>query len=149
MFRCYTSPRPSFSRATLSSAASSASFAQTNSEISDADSKIENGEIGFELNRIDSLVRVLHESARSFSLAVESLKLSGTGPELAMAWVGKDVHGWHKRISYLVELYRLYSLVAMLVSFVSPTLSLQERIFLHMVAVPEVSIEQVVKMNSN
>ncbi|EXB74552.1 hypothetical protein L484_026249 [Morus notabilis] len=106
-YSCYTSPRPSFYRATLSSAASSASFAQTNSEISDADSKIENGEIGFEHNRIDSLVRVLHESARSFSLAVESLKLSGTGPELAMAWVGKDVHGWHKRISYLVAVYAL------------------------------------------
>ncbi|KAE7997480.1 hypothetical protein FH972_002116 [Carpinus fangiana] len=51
-------------------------------------------------NRVNCLVWVLHESARSFSHAVESLELSGTGPALAMAWVGKDVHEWHKRIAY-------------------------------------------------
>lgn len=111
LFRCYTSPRPSSSQTTLSPAASSASFAQTNSDIrdadTDADAEIQYGESGLELNRIECLVRVLHGSARSFSLKVESLKLSGTGPELAMAWVGKDVHGWHKRISYLVTVYAL------------------------------------------
>jgi hypothetical protein len=53
-------------------------------------------------NRVNCLVYVLHESARSFSHAVESLELSGTGPALAMAWEGKDLHGWHKRIAYKV-----------------------------------------------
>lgn len=83
------------------SSSSSAYYAQTNSEsCDDPVAKTECDEIEF--NRVDCLVWVLHQSARSFSLAVESLKLTGTGPELAMAWVGKDVHEWHKRISYLV-----------------------------------------------
>jgi hypothetical protein len=56
-------------------------------------------------NRVNCLVWVLHESARSFSHAVESLELSGMGPALAMAWVGKDVHEWHKRIAYKVGVY--------------------------------------------
>ncbi|KAG6665238.1 hypothetical protein CIPAW_02G147400 [Carya illinoinensis] len=38
---------------------------------------------------------------------VENLRLSGTGPALAMAWVGKDVHYWHKRIAYQVVVYVL------------------------------------------
>ncbi|XP_059458342.1 uncharacterized protein LOC132187939 [Corylus avellana] len=58
-------------------------------------------------NRVNCLVWVLHESARSFSHAVESLELSGTGAALAMAWVGKDVHEWHKRIAYKVVIYVL------------------------------------------
>ena len=45
---------------------------------------------------------VLHESAWSFSQEVESLGLAGTGPKLAMAWIGKDVNEWHKRIAYRV-----------------------------------------------
>lgn len=56
-------------------------------------------------NRVKCLVWVLHESARSFSHSVESLELSGTGPALAMAWVGKDVHQWHKLIAYKVYIY--------------------------------------------
>lgn len=55
-----------------------------------------------EFNRVNCLVWVLHESASSFSHAVENLQLSGTGPALAMAWAGKDVHDWHKRIAYQV-----------------------------------------------
>ncbi|KAG2722890.1 hypothetical protein I3760_02G147600 [Carya illinoinensis] len=38
---------------------------------------------------------------------VNRLVLSGTGPALAMAWVGKDVHYWHKRIAYQVVVYVL------------------------------------------
>ena len=57
---------------------------------------------GIEFNRVDYVVRVLHESARSFSQAVESLGLARCGPELAMAWIGKDVHEWHRRIAYQV-----------------------------------------------
>lgn len=56
-----------------------------------------------EFNRVDYLVRVLHESARSFSLAMQSLELARTGPPLAMAWNGVDVHAWHKHIAYQVS----------------------------------------------
>ncbi|XP_048443051.1 uncharacterized protein LOC103944837 isoform X2 [Pyrus x bretschneideri] len=60
-----------------------------------------------EFNRVNCLEWVLHESARSFSVAVESLELPGSGPKLAMAWSGNDVHQWHKRISYQVAVYAL------------------------------------------
>ena len=55
-----------------------------------------------EFNQVNCLVWVLHESARSISCAVESLQSSGTGPTLAMAWIRKDVHDWHKLIAYHV-----------------------------------------------
>ncbi|MED6118878.1 hypothetical protein PIB30_006667 [Stylosanthes scabra] len=60
-----------------------------------------------EFNRVDYVVSVLHESARSFSKAVESLGLARCGPELSMAWIGKDVHEWHRRIAYQVAVYAL------------------------------------------
>ncbi|XVF74539.1 hypothetical protein PTKIN_Ptkin13bG0118100 [Pterospermum kingtungense] len=61
-----------------------------------------------DFNRVNSLVWVLHESARSFSLAVESLELAGSSTaELAMAWNGKDVHQWHKRIAHPVAVYAM------------------------------------------
>ncbi|GKV16196.1 hypothetical protein SLEP1_g26875 [Rubroshorea leprosula] len=60
-----------------------------------------------EFNRVNCLVWVLHESARSFSLAVQSLGLAGSQTEVAMAWNGKDVHEWHKRIAYQVAVYAL------------------------------------------
>ncbi|PON46916.1 CHCH- LETM1-like protein [Parasponia andersonii] len=104
LFSCYTSSRR-FSSCTTLSFPASAYFAEANSENCDPEAKTQCDEIEF--NRVDCLLWVLHESARSFSLAVESLKLTGTGPELAMAWVGKDVHEWHKRISYLVAVYAL------------------------------------------
>lgn len=56
-----------------------------------------------EFNRVDYLVRVLHESSRSFSLAMQTLELARTGPPLAMAWNGVDVHAWHKHIAYQVS----------------------------------------------
>ncbi|XP_020966716.1 uncharacterized protein LOC107616797 isoform X4 [Arachis ipaensis] len=62
---------------------------------------------GVEFNRVDYIVSVLHESARSFSKAVESLGVSRCGPELTMAWIGKDVHEWHRRIAYQVAVYVL------------------------------------------
>ncbi|RVW94076.1 hypothetical protein CK203_038237 [Vitis vinifera] len=40
-----------------------------------------------EFNRVNCLVWVLHESARSFSHTVESFELARSGPELAMAWL--------------------------------------------------------------
>ncbi|KAL8235319.1 hypothetical protein R6Q59_021419 [Mikania micrantha] len=60
-----------------------------------------------EFNRVNSLVWVLHESARSFSLAIQNLDLATCGPELSNAWIGVDVHAWHKRIAYQVAVYAL------------------------------------------
>ncbi|GMI82086.1 hypothetical protein HRI_001877900 [Hibiscus trionum] len=65
--------------------------------------------IGF--NRVNCLVWVLHEAARSFSLAVESLELDGSSAELAMAWNGKDMHQWHKRIAHRVAVYAMLKTV--------------------------------------
>lgn len=60
---------------------------------------------GMEFNRVDCVVWALHESARSFSQAIESLGLANSGPGLAMAWIGKDVHEWHRRIAYQVGIF--------------------------------------------
>ncbi|XP_028097124.1 uncharacterized protein LOC114296993 isoform X1 [Camellia sinensis] len=60
-----------------------------------------------EFNRVNCHVWVLHESARSFSLAIQTLELARTGPELSMAWIGVDVHAWHKQIAYQVAVYAL------------------------------------------
>ncbi|KAK3002382.1 hypothetical protein RJ639_021044 [Escallonia herrerae] len=60
-----------------------------------------------EFNRVNCLVWVLHESARSFSLAIQTHELARTGPELSKAWVGVDVHAWHKHIAYQVAVYAL------------------------------------------
>ncbi|XP_009787778.1 uncharacterized protein LOC107789494 [Nicotiana tabacum] len=60
-----------------------------------------------EFSRVNCLVWVLHESARSFSVSVQTLELAKNGPELAMAWVGVDVHAWHKSIAYQVAIYAL------------------------------------------
>ncbi|KAF3450713.1 hypothetical protein FNV43_RR06802 [Rhamnella rubrinervis] len=105
LFRCYTSSRWS-SYKTLSSASACVSSTQNNGSGDDAPvAETLNHEISF--NRVNCLVWVLHESAKSFSLSVESLALTGSGPELTMAWNGKDVHEWHKRIAYLVAVYAL------------------------------------------
>uniref|UniRef100_A0A2N9IUA7 Uncharacterized protein n=1 Tax=Fagus sylvatica TaxID=28930 RepID=A0A2N9IUA7_FAGSY len=85
--------------------ASSAHSNQTSSENGAPVAKSQSYDLEF--NRVNCLVWGLHESARSFSCAVESLQLSGTGPALAMAWIGKDVHDWHKRIAYQVVVYVL------------------------------------------
>ncbi|XP_011072404.1 uncharacterized protein LOC105157667 isoform X3 [Sesamum indicum] len=60
-----------------------------------------------EFNRVNHLVRVLHETARSFSVGIETLDLARTGPAVAMAWNGVDVHAWHKHIAYQVAAYAL------------------------------------------
>ncbi|KAL3528717.1 hypothetical protein ACH5RR_008039 [Cinchona calisaya] len=60
-----------------------------------------------EFNRVNCLVWVLHESARGFSLAIQALELARTGPELAMAWTGVDVHAWHKNLAYQVAVFAL------------------------------------------
>ncbi|XP_057790637.1 uncharacterized protein LOC131007750 isoform X2 [Salvia miltiorrhiza] len=70
-------------------------------------------------NRVNCLVWLLHESARSFSAAVKSLGLGGAGPPLAMAWIGVDVHAWHKHISYQVAVYALLMAVTEVELFLS------------------------------
>lgn len=72
-----------------------------------------------ELNRVDCLVWVLHESARSFSVAIQTHELTGSGPELANAWVGVDVHAWHKRTAYQVAVYALLKAAIKVESYLS------------------------------
>lgn len=64
---------------------------------------------GMEFNRVDCVVWVLHESARSFSQAAESIGLARSGRGLAMAWIGKDVRVWHRRIAYQVCTTKCFS----------------------------------------
>ncbi|GMI91811.1 hypothetical protein HRI_002850400 [Hibiscus trionum] len=64
-----------------------------------------------EFNRVNCLVWVLHEAARSFSVAVESLELDGSSAELATAWNGKDVHQWHRCIAHRVAVYAMLKTV--------------------------------------
>ncbi|KAK4267421.1 hypothetical protein QN277_024204 [Acacia crassicarpa] len=104
--RCYTSKR----KCSMKSVSAKDSFVsidqnQSKNESDATLTTISGHEI--ELNRVNCIVRVLHESSWSFSQAVESLRLPGSGPELAMAWLGKDVHAWHRRIAYWVSVYVL------------------------------------------
>ena len=98
MFACYSSRYVSLR--VLSSMSSSASTGETNDVNEAVESR--SGDKNMEFTRINCLVWVLHESAASFSQAVESLELAGRGAELAMAWNRKDVHVWHKRLAYQV-----------------------------------------------
>ncbi|KAJ0074990.1 hypothetical protein Patl1_34217 [Pistacia atlantica] len=95
----------SASRVSTRALSSTSASEQTSSENVAPMAKAEDDEMEF--SRVNCLVWVLHESARSFSLAVESLKLAGSGAELSMAWNGKDVNEWHKRIAYRVVVYAL------------------------------------------
>ncbi|XP_076894173.1 uncharacterized protein LOC143546376 [Bidens hawaiensis] len=60
-----------------------------------------------EFNRVNCLVHVLHQSARSFSLAVQNLEIFKSLPALSNAWNGVDVNAWHKRTAYQVAVYGL------------------------------------------
>ncbi|KAL2327457.1 hypothetical protein Fmac_020884 [Flemingia macrophylla] len=62
---------------------------------------------GMEFNIVDYVVWLLHRSSRSFSQAINSLGLARSGPALAMAWIGKNVYEWHRRITYKVAVYAL------------------------------------------
>ncbi|XP_034695820.1 uncharacterized protein LOC117921982 [Vitis riparia] len=94
-----------FSSGVPSSMVSSAYSDQTNNE--NVPPPVKAISTKMEFNRVNCLVWVLHESARSFSHTVESFELARCGPELAMAWVGVDVHAWHKRIAHQVAVYAL------------------------------------------
>ncbi|XP_024177530.1 uncharacterized protein LOC112183395 isoform X1 [Rosa chinensis] len=102
--RCYPLSWWSSSR-TLSSTVCKAYSGEASSENGAAVAKIHDRE--FKFNRVNCLVWVLHESARSFSLAIEALELTGSSPGVAMSWSGKDIHAWHRRLSYQVALYAL------------------------------------------
>lgn len=86
-----------------------AAFSYTNQskEAADVVTNVISNSKEMELNRVDCVVWMLHESARSFSQAIESLALVTSGPELTMAWIGKDVHEWHRRIAYQVHVCRV------------------------------------------
>ncbi|XAR67692.1 hypothetical protein NMG60_11002562 [Bertholletia excelsa] len=121
LFTLSSSPRVTLSRWLLlrafSSTASSADSDKTNSENEAHVAPAHNCHMDF--NRVNCLVWVLHESARSFSLAVQTLELARSGPELSMAWVGVDVHAWHKRIAYQVAVYALLKAVIEVEIFLS------------------------------
>ncbi|KAK2650976.1 hypothetical protein Ddye_018465 [Dipteronia dyeriana] len=93
LFKIYTSSSRVSLKALLSSTTTSASD-KSNSE--NGVVVVEGEEMEF--NRVNCLVWVLHESAGSFSLVVESLELTRSGTVLAMAWNGKDVHEWHNTL---------------------------------------------------
>lgn len=97
LMKCHSSASRVSLRALISTSASK----QTSSENVVPTAKTEGNEMEF--SRVNCLVWVLHESARSFSLAVESLGLARSGTELAMAWNGKDVNEWHKRIALTIK----------------------------------------------
>lgn len=84
------------------SARSSSGTDQPNAEDEQPMAKAKTFTLKIEFSRIDCLVWFLHESAKSFSLTIQTLESARRGPELAMAWVGVDVHSWHKNISYQV-----------------------------------------------
>ncbi|KAL0441501.1 UNVERIFIED_CONTAM: hypothetical protein Sradi_0089000 [Sesamum radiatum] len=89
----------------LSSTATNADSGESISDNEYSLGKSQSNEMEF--NRVNRLVRVLHETARSFSVAIETLDLARTGPAVAMAWNGVDVHAWHKHIAYQVAAYAL------------------------------------------
>ncbi|KAL8118659.1 uncharacterized protein LOC141723887 isoform X2 [Apium graveolens] len=89
--------------------------------------------LDIEYSRIDCLIWVIHESANSFSLAVQTLESARRYPELAMAWTGVDVYSWHRKISYQVAVYALFKAAIEVELFLShkrhPTASASEILY--------------------
>ncbi|XP_028756088.1 uncharacterized protein LOC114715412 isoform X2 [Neltuma alba] len=104
--RCYTAERKR-SLISVSAKNSFVSIDQSQSKRESDGTLTTTSSQEIKLNRVNCIVWVLHESSGSFSQAVESLRLPGSGPELAMAWLGKDVHAWHRHIAYQVAVYVL------------------------------------------
>ncbi|KAL5176398.1 Mitochondrial proton/calcium exchanger protein [Glycine soja] len=102
---CYTSLKKCSSLA----ASTKAHFSCTDDQSKEADevTNVTSTSQGMKFNRVDCVVWLLHESSRSFSEAINSLGLARSGPALAMAWIGKDVHEWHRRIAYQVAVHAL------------------------------------------
>lgn len=108
MFQVSTS-RLLLSRALSSTISSPADSDQTISENKISITSANDSQVDF--NRVNCLVWVLHESARSFSQAIQELGLSRKEPELAMAWLGVDAQAWHKQVAYQVAIYALLKAV--------------------------------------
>ncbi|XP_027906879.1 uncharacterized protein LOC114166358 isoform X2 [Vigna unguiculata] len=106
---CYTSFKKLSSLAASAKTCFSGSDDQSKEaiEVTDVTSSSE----GIEHNRVHCVVWLLHESSRSFSQSINSLGVARSGPALAMAWIGKDVHEWHRRIAYEVAVYALMKAV--------------------------------------
>ncbi|KAJ1388758.1 LETM1-like [Sesbania bispinosa] len=102
-YSCYTSLR----RCSSLAASTKPHFSCTDQNEEDEVTNFTSTSQGMEFNRVNCVVWALHESARSFSQAVESLGLARSGPGLVMAWIGKDVHQWHRSIAYQVAVYAL------------------------------------------
>ncbi|KAK7389570.1 hypothetical protein VNO78_24722 [Psophocarpus tetragonolobus] len=102
---CYTSLK----KCSSSTASTKARCSCTNDLSKEADEvkNVTSSSQGMEFNRVDCVVWLLHESSRSFCQAINSLGLARSGPSLAMAWNGKDVHEWHRSIAYQVAVYAL------------------------------------------
>lgn len=102
---CYTSLKKCSSLA----ASAKAHFSSSDDQSKEADevTNVISTSQGMEISRVDCVVWLLHESSRSFSKAINSLGVAMSGPALAMAWIGKDVHEWHRRIAYQVAVYAL------------------------------------------
>ncbi|OVA08574.1 LETM1-like [Macleaya cordata] len=103
-----------FFSGTFSSLNSSGFPEETNDENGLLVGKPVNCDMGF--NRVDCLVRILHESVKSFSTDMQNHEFARSVLELAKAWVGVDVHAWHKHIAYQAAVYALLS-TAMKVRF--------------------------------
>ncbi|KAK7381672.1 hypothetical protein VNO80_00218 [Phaseolus coccineus] len=107
---CYTS----FKKCSSSLAASAKTcFSGTDDQSKEAveATDVTSSSQGIEHSRVHCVVWSLHESSRSFSQAINSLGVARNGPALAMAWIGKDVHEWHRRIAYQVAVYALMKAV--------------------------------------
>jgi hypothetical protein len=111
MFKCRTSSLETTSLNWCSpralSSIPSADTHQTNAAADDESVNVMAQNFDLEFNRVNCLVWVLHESATSFSQATQTLELTRNDPELSMAWIGVDVHAWHKQIAYKVAVYAL------------------------------------------
>ncbi|CAJ1951111.1 unnamed protein product [Sphenostylis stenocarpa] len=112
---CYTF----FKKCSSLAAPAKACFSGTDDQSKEADevTNVASSSKGIEHNRVHCVLWLLHESSRSFSQAINLLGLSRSGPALAMAWIGKDVHEWHRRIAYQVyatkcSIVKKYAVVA-------------------------------------
>ncbi|XP_058074252.1 uncharacterized protein LOC131222995 isoform X3 [Magnolia sinica] len=94
--------RPSFVKISAASA-KALDYTDGDSELPVVTS--DNHEMG--VSRTDYLLQVLHQSARRFCDAIKCHELARNGPQLAKAWIGVDVHAWHKHIAYQVAVYAL------------------------------------------
>ncbi|KAL2340164.1 hypothetical protein Fmac_008104 [Flemingia macrophylla] len=98
---CYTSLKKCSSLTTSTKA--HFSCIDQSKEADDEVTNVTSSSQRMEFNSVDCVVWLLHRSSRSFSQAIRSLGLPRSGPALAMAWIGKDVHEWYRRTIILIE----------------------------------------------